>query len=318
MAVAGFHSAVLDCGRMWRGLSGQGSTDVAGPEPSSKLMALLFSGSQLDDALQCLYSWSTCHNGCHTVVHQCQQVVLRLSNTDVSCVLQDRVEGAALLEAAELRGDDSDAELGSDADSDDLELGSEIELGSEVDVDSADEAEAESDAEAEAMLAAPPGSKADGADGNTVAQQQEKSDGSDQLDSLAQDSGAELASSSDEEADTAQIDSAAESDSGGESASEAEPEQDAAGPSGRSDSEDEDSEAKDLDQDPKQPSKPKLQPDADSLQTLKKKLAAAKGAQGGATGAEEESVPIEWGRVLTAEDFERIKQLRHRSDRLRS
>ena len=60
--------------------------------------------------------------------------------------------------------------------------------------------------------------------------------------------------------------------------------------------------------------KPKLEPGADSLQTLKRQLAAAKGAQAEANGQNGQAgVPIEWGRVLTAEDFERIKQLRHRS-----
>ena len=59
--------------------------------------------------------------------------------------------------------------------------------------------------------------------------------------------------------------------------------------------------------------KPKLQPAADSLQTLKRQLAAAKGTgDGGAGKVGQAGVPIEWGRVLTAEDFERIKQLRHR------
>ena len=56
--------------------------------------------------------------------------------------------------------------------------------------------------------------------------------------------------------------------------------------------------------------KAKLQPAADSLQTLKRKLAAVKGAQAQADGGT--GVPIEWGRVLSAEDFERIKELRHK------
>ena len=65
--------------------------------------------------------------------------------------MQDRVEGADLLEAAELRGDDSDAEL------DDSDADSELELASsaaESEADSADESDANSDAVSEPTDAA--------------------------------------------------------------------------------------------------------------------------------------------------------------------
>lgn len=220
-----------------------------------------------------------------------------------------------MLEAAELRGDESDAELDSDADSDDLELGSEIELDdAEVESDAAEaESEAESDADesdtAESDVedvesdaepdesGAPAGPQSDLADDP---EEEERQIESDQL---------QLAGGNDVQADSVNSDSEPGSEDESASANGT-----AASASDRSDSDEGVSEAKDLDQVPPKQNKPKLQPSADSLQTLKKKLAAANQVQEGSQGAEEGTVPIEWGRVLTAEDFERIKELRHRSD----
>ncbi|KAL0045199.1 hypothetical protein WJX82_000420 [Trebouxia sp. C0006] len=50
--------------------------------------------------------------------------------------------------------------------------------------------------------------------------------------------------------------------------------------------------------------------DSDAESDSDGKLAAVKGAQAQADGGT--GVPIEWGRVLSAEDFERIKELRHK------
>ncbi|KAL0034036.1 hypothetical protein WJX79_004594 [Trebouxia sp. C0005] len=132
--------------------------------------------------------------------------------------VRDRVEGAELLEAAELRGDDSDAE----SDSDGSAAESDVELdSSEADVDQ-----------------------------EGVPEAVELSDVDSELNE-----------------------------------SKAQP-----------DCSDSDAEA-----------------ESDSLQTLKRKLAAVKGAQAQADGDHGEAgVPIEWGRVLSAEDFERIKELRHK------
>ena len=49
----------------------------------------------------------------------------------------------------------------------------------------------------------------------------------------------------------------------------------------------------------------------DSLATLKKQLAAKKAAQK-APEAPENAVPADWGRILTQEDFEAIRQLKHK------
>lgn len=61
-------------------------------------------------------------------------------------------------------------------------------------------------------------------------------------------------------------------------------------------------------------SMPCAPPPARSMAALKKQLAAAKaGAAAEAAGGEDDgSVPLEWGRILSEEDFERIRQLKHR------
>lgn len=237
--------------------------------------------------------------------------------------LQDRVEGAALLEAAELRGDESDAELDSDADSDDLELGSEIELESDAEVDSDAEAESDADespldeAESDAGESDDAGPDA-AADSDDATGSASELDGKDAVET-EQHSGLEQAQPAAIDAlalDSAEADSRGDAGSGAESASGADVSDDGntAHTSDQSRSNDGASEAEESDHSAPKQNKPKLPPAADSLQTLKKKLAAAKQVQGVPQGAEEGSVPIEWGRVLTAEDFERIKELRHRSD----
>lgn len=247
--------------------------------------------------------------------------------------MQDRVEGAALLEAAELRGDESDAELDSDADSDDLELGSEIELESDTEAESDAEAgsgaaeppdEAESDAgksdagdsvAGESDAVGPDAAESDAAADSDNATVRASELGGEDTEETEQHSGsdqAQPAADDDVASDSAEADSGEEAGSGAESASGAD-DGDIASTSDHPCSNDGASEAEESDHAAQRQNKPKLPPAADSLQTLKKKLAAAKQGQGVPQEAEEGSVPIEWGRVLTAEDFERIKELRHRS-----
>lgn len=57
--------------------------------------------------------------------------------------------------------------------------------------------------------------------------------------------------------------------------------------------------------------RPKKAPQEGSIAQLKKQLAAAKGGEGGAAEGGDD-VPLEWGRILTEEDFEKIRQLKHR------
>ncbi|KAK9811636.1 hypothetical protein WJX72_007420 [[Myrmecia] bisecta] len=67
----------------------------------------------------------------------------------------------------------------------------------------------------------------------------------------------------------------------------------------------------------------KQAPNANSLGQLKKQLAEASAAKkrkaegppdadGGGNAAPEDGTPLEWGRILTEEDFERIRELRHK------
>ena len=257
-------------------------------------------------------------------------------------VLQNRVEGAALLEAAELRGSDSDAEL-NDSDSD-----SDIDLGNpEGDSDQVSSEVAEPDSE---FKLADGGDDAQTAAAAVAASDlEDDSEGDSEL--VAQDSefdDSASATSSDEGGDAV----ASLSDSGSQHSADEQEEEDTphtitsrkrkasslAPASDLAESEHEDSDAEvlgraghsgdnfeeeavsqeedDEEQEPRQKrsnGKPKLKPAADSLQTLKRQLATAKGTKAEANGDNGQAgVPIEWGRVLTAEDFERIKELRHR------
>ncbi|KAL4422877.1 hypothetical protein ABPG75_009074 [Micractinium tetrahymenae] len=59
--------------------------------------------------------------------------------------------------------------------------------------------------------------------------------------------------------------------------------------------------------------RPKKAPQQGSIAQLKKQLAAAKGGDEAAAAAEDQgAVPLEWGRILTEEDFDKIRQLKHR------
>ena len=57
--------------------------------------------------------------------------------------------------------------------------------------------------------------------------------------------------------------------------------------------------------------RPRSAPQEDSMASLKKQLAAKK-AKDAIEAAPEGGVPLEWGRILTQEDFEAIRQLKHR------
>jgi protein SDA1 len=63
--------------------------------------------------------------------------------------------------------------------------------------------------------------------------------------------------------------------------------------------------------------KPHLPPQPDSMAYLKKQLAAAKAARAAADGegdlADDPAVPLEWGRMMTQDDFDRIRELKHRA-----
>ncbi len=261
------------------------------------------------------------------------------------------MEGAALLEAAELRGDDSDAELDdSDADSDielddsaaesDAELeGSDAESDLEEEEEDAPEAVTISGAESDPENL----DDLDAEDPDAGAQEEEEDD------DLASEAAAGTSGASDDESQRSEeahegtgpstskllhsiqssplrsSDSAAEDQeddqdelpgTAPQSDAEAEEEDQDGDKGGRAAAEDYTEEEEEVEHGKKRDSKPKLQPAADSLQTLKRKLAAVKGAQAQTDGNNGEAgVPIEWGRVLTAEDFERIKELRHRSVR---
>ena len=67
-------------------------------------------------------------------------------------------------------------------------------------------------------------------------------------------------------------------------------------------------------EDSKPEKKTKLEPKAESLTALKKRLAQAKNGTGEDSESKEaeDSTPLEWGRILTQEDFEAIKRLRYK------
>ncbi|KAL3134019.1 hypothetical protein ABBQ32_008454 [Trebouxia sp. C0010 RCD-2024] len=262
--------------------------------------------------------------------------------------IRDRVEGADLLEAAELRGDDSGAELeDSDAYSDaDSDAGSGLNVGSshaDSDVPGSDAAESEEeDFEAGGLEGTDDGDATaalNGAAESEEAESEEDESGhvdepyeTDEDEVEDEQSGSDAPASSgsqhsdgeeEEEKDelgkeevlgrkrkARSLDSEAESDEdepGAESLDRARPCEE------EEEAEDKEEQGNEGARKKRQGSKPKLPPAADSLQTLKRQLAAAKGMGGGGDGkGEQAAVPIEWGRVLTAEDFERIKQLRHR------
>lgn len=258
--------------------------------------------------------------------------------------LQDRVEGAALLEAAELRGDDSDADLGdSDADSD-LELDDSA-AQSDAEADSGDAEAPEAvelsgdelnltDLKAQSGLSDSGLEAESGSDSESEDGEDRDADG----DQLASDEGVGRSDDSDVELEEEDAE-AGPSSSKAQAASSGSPSQhaDSAAQEGESDlgslpstaahsdqeEEDEEVAASQREEEAEEEEhqqgrrqkdgKPKLQPAADSLQSLKRKLAAVKGAQAQGDGnSGEAGVPIEWGRVLTAEDFERIKELRHK------
>lgn len=255
-------------------------------------------------------------------------------------VLQDRVEGAALLEAAELRGDDSDADELSDSDADsDINTGS-SDGDSEVHDSEAAESSDE-DTKADGLETAVPSPEveatSDAESGHDSEDSEsgrgEQSEGSDSDGALADSPSTSGFQHSDIEqhSDVEQQEEEETAPPGRgrkrkahslESDSECfESDQDEAAPESaqrdhhEKDEHDEEEEEEDQGggRKKRKDAKPKLQPAADSLQTLKKQLAAAKGTGGDGEGKDGQAgVPIEWGRVLTAEDFERIKQLRHR------
>ena len=262
-------------------------------------------------------------------------------------VLQDRVEGAALLEAAELHGDDSEADLNdSDADSDadlnDSDADSDIDVGSsdnDLEVHGSEAAESDGEdtqpdglesaadvavaSEVGAVSEHESGLEGEASESNREEHEEEQSEGSGSDGGLEEAADSPLSSEKQEEEEEAapgrgrkrkaqSLDSdlqcsedtaAAESPIRAPHADEEQDEED-----GQEEEED-----KGDGQKKSKNAKPKLQPAADSLQTLKRQLAAAKGTGDGGDGKDGQTgVPIEWGRVLTAEDFERIKQLRHR------
>ncbi|DBB17096.1 TPA: hypothetical protein ACH3X3_014180 [Trebouxia sp. C0006] len=253
--------------------------------------------------------------------------------------VRDRVEGAELLEAAELREDDSDAELDdsdAESDSDGSAAESDVELdASEADVDQESVPEAvelsDADSELDDSEARPHRS-----DSDAEAESGESDDGQEEEEEqLASDAAAGIASASrGEAAEEEEVKDAGPSSSRSQTAKFTSPSQSCSdadnaldGLASSSDLSDlEEAEQEEVDsqheeqedeqnEDPqggnrRKHHKAKLQPAADSLQTLKRKLAAVKGAQAQADGGT--GVPIEWGRVLSAEDFERIKELRHK------
>ena len=264
------------------------------------------------------------------------------------CLLQDRVEGAALLEAAELRGDDSDDDLNdSDADSDadsDIYVGS---LDGDLEVHGSEAAESDEEgtqpdglenaadaavaSEVEVVSEHESGLGGEASESDEEEHEEEQSEGS------ALDGGLEEAADSpsssgcqhsdvelqEEEAapgrgrkrkaHALELDSQCSESDQDEAAAESPiraPHADEEQDKGDGQGEEED---KGEGQKKRKGAKPKLQPAADSLQTLKRQLAAAKGTGDGGDGQDGQAAePIEWGRVLTAEDFDRIKQLRHR------
>ncbi|KAL3143572.1 hypothetical protein ABBQ38_002369 [Trebouxia sp. C0009 RCD-2024] len=254
--------------------------------------------------------------------------------------IRDRVEGADLLEAAELRGDDSDADLeDSDADSD---AGSGLNLGSsdaDSQVPGSDAAESEEEAsEANVLEVRYSGDATAALDGATESEEDESEHEGEPCETDEEEEENKQAGSDAPSTSGSQHSEGDQEEAGGEEAgkeeiagrkrkarsldSEAESDEDEPGAesSDRARYDEEEEEAEDGEEQgnegPRKKmkgTKPKLQPAADSLQTLKRQLAAAKGMGVGGNGNDGQAgVPIEWGRVLTAEDFERIKQLRHR------
>lgn len=263
-------------------------------------------------------------------------------------MLQDRVEGAALLEAAELRGDNTDADLDdSDADSDaDADADAEVDVGSsdddlKVHGSEAAEADAHPDDLEDATLASEVEAVSDHESG--FGDETSESDGEEHKAEQSETSGSD--SGLEEAADTPSSSGSQHSDVKEQTDKEkaapgrnrkrkaysleselqgSELDQDKAAAESPSTAPPADEKQNEGDaqeeekhiaegQKRRKDAKPKLQPAADSLQTLKRQLAAAKGTGDGGDGEDGQAgVPIEWGRVLTAEDFEHIKQLRHR------
>ncbi|DBA79416.1 TPA: hypothetical protein ACH3X2_000057 [Trebouxia sp. C0005] len=251
--------------------------------------------------------------------------------------VRDRVEGAELLEAAELRGDDSDAE----SDSDGSAAESDVELdSSEADVDQEGVPEAvelsDVDSELNESKAQPDCSDSD-AEAESGESDEAEEGQDEEEEQLASDAAAGIASTSYGESAEQAAEDAGPSSSRSQTARSMSPSQSCSDGNNASDSlasssplsdlegaEQEEVDSQHEEQEDEQNEGPhgksrqkhhkaKLQPAADSLQTLKRKLAAVKGAQAQADGDHGEAgVPIEWGRVLSAEDFERIKELRHK------
>ncbi|KAL0039901.1 hypothetical protein WJX77_011228 [Trebouxia sp. C0004] len=178
--------------------------------------------------------------------------------------VRDRVEGAELLEAAELQGDDSDAELDdSDAESD------------------PDGAAAESDVELD-------GSVVDLAQEGKFDEAEEGQD--EDKEQLASDAAAGIASTSGGEPAEQESEGACPSSSKSRTARSTSPSQSCL---------DDDKALDGL-------ASSSALSDLEAAEPEEGAWAEADGDHGAA------GVPIEWGRVLSAEDFERIKELRHK------
>eukprot|EP00890_Picochlorum_soloecismus_P002101 jgi/Picsp_1/2892/NSC_01117-R1_protein len=64
--------------------------------------------------------------------------------------------------------------------------------------------------------------------------------------------------------------------------------------------------------DPSQETRPSKSPQADSIKSLKRKLQAEKKKNDDTQEDTDATIPLEWGRILTQEDFRNIKALRHK------
>ncbi|KAI7837441.1 hypothetical protein COHA_008699 [Chlorella ohadii] len=218
-----------------------------------------------------------------------------------------RVEGAELLEQALREGRfDSDGELISEGeDVSDAEEGSELgsEEGSELELSgSEDEEGSEGEEEEEAAAGGGKGELGGGLSGDEEEEEAAAGSGSEGW-SSDEEEGEEGGSGSELE-----LESGEEEEGGSGSGSEEADEQ-------QEDSEDESERRRKRPRQQQQP-RPAKAPQEGSIAQLKKQLAAARGGSAAAAEQqqqqEEEGVPLEWGRILTEEDFDKIRQLKHR------